>query len=422
MTWNVDKNERCHNRAMATQHRVHRARLVLSDRIVDDGVVIEKDGMILAAGCACSVTQNHPEYAEDIEATPLSDATIIPGLIDVHCHGGGGESFPNAANREEVMTAVMEHRRHGTTSLVASCVTAAPEVLIEKARLLGSLAAEGELAGVHFEGPFVSHERKGAQDGAYIIAPDPELTAQLLEAAGGYAVTMTLAPEKDAAYGEGSVAQTLIRGGALPSWGHTDSDPISAREALEYSREELANAPQVRSAHATVTHLFNGMRPLHHRDPGPIMEFISDASRGGAIVEMICDGVHLDPELVHTVYETAGRDSCVLITDAMAAAGMADGSYQLGPQAVTVQDGVARLTEGMAIAGGTAHLLDCVRIAVQKGNIPLVDAVYMASAQGAAILGDPTVGALEEGKRADFVYVDEDLRPLQVWRQGELVH
>ena len=110
MTWNVDKNERCHNRAMATQHRVHRARLVLSDRIVDDGVVIEKDGMILAA-----------------------------------------------ANREEVMTAVMEHRRHGTTSLVASCVTAAPEVLIEKARLLGSLAAEGELAGVHFEGPFVSH-------------------------------------------------------------------------------------------------------------------------------------------------------------------------------------------------------------------------------------------------------------------------
>ena len=126
MTWNVDKNERCHNRAMATQHRVHRARLVLSDRIVDDGVVIEKDGMILAAGCACSVAQNHPEYAEDIEATPLSDAMIIPGLIDVHCHGGGGESFPNAANREEVMTAVMEHRRHGTTSLVASCVTAAP--------------------------------------------------------------------------------------------------------------------------------------------------------------------------------------------------------------------------------------------------------------------------------------------------------
>ncbi len=138
-------------------------------------------------------------------------------------------------------------------------------------------------------------------------------------------------------------------------------------------------------------------------------------------MEMICDGVHLDPSVVRDVYETVGRDQCVLITDAMAAAGMADGQYQLGPQAVTVHDGVARLTEGDSIAGGTSHLLDCVRVAVTRAGIPLVDAVHMASKQGARIIGDDGIGRLAPGCRADVVAVDADLRPVAVWRGGESV-
>lgn len=231
---------------------------------------------------------------------------------------------------------------------------------------------------------------------------------------------MTLAPEKRGAWGPGSVAEALIEGGALPSWGHTDSGPAPTRAALEYSRKALSEVDprRRRSGRASVTHLFNGMRPLHHRDPGPVAEFVSDAARCGAVLEMICDGVHLDPSLVRDVMETVGRDNCVFVTDAMAAAGMPDGSYQLGPQAVTVSGGVARLTGGDAIAGGTAHLLDCVRVAVQQAGIHLVDAVHMASAQGAAILGDPTIGSLHAGCRADVVAVDDDLRPLAVWRRG----
>ena len=193
------------------------------------------------------------------------------------------------------------------------------------------------------------------------------------------------------------------------------------RQALEYSRRRFAEARTPRGPRATITHLFNGMRPLHHRDTGPIAEFLSDAARGGAVVEMICDGIHLDPSIVRDVYELVGRDHAVFVTDAMAAAGMPDGRYTLGPQDVVVRDGVARLAEGESIAGGTAHLLDCVRVAVMAAGIPLVDAVYMASEQGARILGDSSVGALAAGKRADIVEVDADLNVRCVRRRGTVV-
>lgn len=400
---------------------VLRGRLVLSDSVVDDGVIIFSGETLDVVGQTAAVLEQRPELAEMIDVVEPSNLTYLPGLVDVHCHGGGGESFPNATTREQAMVAINAHRMNGTTSLVASTVTAAPDVLLERATLLGQLSVEGELAGVHFEGPFVSHERKGAQDGTYIIDPDPELTARLVEACQGHAVTMTLAPEKPGMIGEGSVVDVLVEGGALPSWGHTDADPIAAKAALEYSRVVLDRVENPRSRRATVTHLFNGMRPLHHRDPGPIAEFLADSAHGGAVVEMICDGVHLDPQLVREVYTILGREQCVFVTDAMAAAGMEDGEYQLGPQKVRVADGVARLAEGDAIAGGTARLLDCVRVAVQKSGIPLVDAVYMATQTGAHILGDPTIGSLEAGKKADVCAVDEDLQPVEVYRRGQRI-
>ena len=364
---------------------VLRGRLVLEDTVVEDGI-IEFDGATITRVC--------PVFEYEGETPEASDATYLPGLVDVHCHGGGGESFPNAETAEEALVAVLEHRRHGTTSLVASCVTASAEVLRARAKTLAELAKADELAGIHFEGPFVSHERCGAQDPTFIVDPDADLTRTLIEDCQGYALSMTLAPEKPGAYGPGSVAEALIDGGALPSWGHTDSNSVKAREALAYSRERFAQVETKRGPRATITHLFNGMRPLHHRDTGPIAEFLSDAARGGAVAELICDSIHVDPSLVRDVYELVGREHVVLITDAMAAAGMADGQYTLGPQDVIVKDGVARLAQGNAIAGGTAHLMDCVRVAVTKGGIPLVDAVYMASVQGATILGDDTIGSL----------------------------
>lgn len=391
-----------------------RGRLVTDTEVIADGAVVFTDE-IIKSGPATEVLT-----AEEKAAAQTVEGYLIPGLVDVHCHGGGGESFPNAETTEQAMQAVLSHRVKGTTSLVASAVTAAPEVLKARAAVLTELCEAGELAGIHFEGPFVSHARCGAQDPTYIIDPNPQLTQELLDICKGYCTTMTVAPEKDLAYGAGSVAEVLIEGGALPSWGHTDAGPDHVRAALEYSREKLAETAP-RSAQATVTHLFNGMRPIHHRDPGPVPEFLADAARKGAILEVIADGVHLDLKIIRSVYETLGREALVFVTDAMAAAGMPDGSYQLGPQGVTVKDGVARLSEGDSIAGGTSRLADQIRLLAGGGLIPLVDTIYMCTAQGAKILGDQRIGHLRAGAHADVVVLSEDLDVKTVYRRGKVV-
>ena len=371
-----------------------RGRVVLPETILLDGLVVVNGSHLLWVGEAEQAAA--AGFARELEqASPAPEGGyLLPGLIDVHCHGGGGESFPNATTREQAMTAVLEHRRHGTTTIVTSCVTASPEVLRERTKLLADLADEGEIAGIHYEGPFVSVERCGAQDPTYIIDPDAELTRELLQLGRGHVVTMTIAPEK----------------------------PV--RRCLEETDRRiwsrLATDKPVRSERATATHLFNGMRPIHHRDPGPVPEVVAGAQRGEVIAELIGDGVHLAPAIVRDLFDTLGPANLVLITDAMAAAGMADGSYVLGSQPVTVADGVARLTEGGAIAGGTAHLIDVVRTTWHSG-VALEDAVYAASVQGAEILGDPARGELAAGLIADVVITDCDLNPVEVYRAGQLV-
>ena len=406
------------------QVRALRGRVVTPDHIIDDGAVVLSGAHIAWVGPADQAARaGFADAVEQAQAAP-EGGYLLPGLVDVHCHGGGGESFPNAETAEQAMVSVLEHRRFGTTSLVASCVTAAPEVLRARTRVLAGLCEAGELAGIHFEGPFVSVERCGAQDPTYIIDPDAALTRELIELGGGHVVTMTIAPEKPGITGDDGVNAALIEGGALPSFGHTDSEAAPVRAALADAAariaERLEAGKPVRAPRSTATHLFNGMRPMHHRTPGPVPEFLAAAQRGECVLEMIGDGVHLSPAIVLDMFETLGRDNVVLVTDAMAAAGMADGDYVLGSQPVTVAGGVARLTEGGAIAGGTAHLIDVVRTTWQ-GGVDLVDAVYAASVQGAQILGDSSVGALRAGLWADVVVTDAELRPVTVLRRGEAV-
>ncbi|OIQ73190.1 N-acetylglucosamine-6-phosphate deacetylase [mine drainage metagenome] len=316
--------------------------------------------------------------------------------------------------------AVHEHRAHGTTTLVASLVTAAPDTLRQRVGVLTALAEAGEIAGIHLEGPFVSTVRCGAQDPALIQQADTELTRELAALARGYLVTMTVAPELAGVAGDGGVVDALIDVGALASFGHTDASWQQTTDALEDARARLAAAPGRRSGRSTVTHLFNGMRPMTHRDPGPIPVFLAAAARGEVVVELIGDGTHVAPEMVQSVFSLVGAGNVALVTDAMAAAGMPDGAYRLGSQDVTVERGVARLTHGGAIAGGTAHLLDIVRTTV-AGGVPLVDVLRAAATTPATVLGDATIGALEAGRRADVLVVDDDFRVLSVRRAGVVV-
>lgn len=389
-----------------------RGAVVTPEAVIEDGAVLSADGVITWVGPSREAPRAGLGPAALDGAPP--DQLVLPGLVDLHDHGGGGASFPDATDLEQVRTAVDEHRRHGTRHLVASLVTAAPDVLRERVALLADAADAGLIAGIHLEGPFLSRARCGAQDPDLIVDGDPSLTRELLALGRGHVVTMTVAPETAGLLGPDGVIAALVEGGALPSWGHTDADAITMRAAAQAGGAALAaHGEQARSARATVTHLCNGMRPMHHRDPGPIPTALAMAAQGEVVVELIGDGTHLAPELVRELFELVGADNIALVTDAMAAAGMPDGVYRLGTQQVSVVDGVARLTEGGSIAGGTAHLLDVVRCAVEAG-VGLVDAVRSASLVPAEVIGHRAVGrsfgALRPGYQADLLVTDRSLR------------
>ncbi|MDR1634095.1 MAG: amidohydrolase family protein [Bifidobacteriaceae bacterium] len=440
---------------------------VATGLVADAGIVI-RDGQIVDAGdfdalmeLARSERQRDPQSLAPDWATALEharrwDGIILPGLVDLHCHGGGGQSFPDAANADDAMVAVGEHRRHGTTSLVASLVTDSPERLIGQTALLSQLYVAGELAGIHLEGPFLSTDRAGAQDPAKMQAPNPNLVRQIAEAArGGFAV-MTIAPElagvlpgswtgegggaeagrlsgRAAGGGPGgggaasgaaeeSVIEALAAVGAVASFGHTNCTAEEMGAAVLAADRLMAGGHFRIGRVATATHLFNGMPPIHHRRPGPALECLARAAQAEMVVELVADGVHLDPRTVKDVFVLAGRANVALVTDAMAAAGMPDGQYQLGPAAVTVAAGVARLTGGDSIAGGTAHLIDVVRSAWRSSGVPLAQAVGAASLAPARVLGQAArFGALAPGRQADLILADADLRPIEVYRHGRRV-
>ncbi|GAB2967308.1 MAG TPA: amidohydrolase family protein [Actinotalea caeni] len=396
---------------------VVRGALVTPEGVVDDGAVVVDDGVITWVGDVAEA--GAAGVAEAVQAVPAApDRYVLPGLVDLHDHGGGGASFPDATSVEVVRTGVAEHRAHGTHHLLGSLVTASPETLRERVTVLADAADEGLVAGIHLEGPFLSTTRCGAQDPDLIIDGDADLTRELLALGRGHVVTMTVAPETPNLLGPGGVLEALVEGGALPSWGHTDADAVTMRTAAEAAAAALAaRGEDARSRRATVTHLCNGMRPMHHRDPGPIPTALAMAARGELVVELVADGTHLAPELVREVFEMVGAANIALVTDAMAATGMADGVYQLGTQRVSVADGVARLADGGSIAGGTAHLLDVVRTTVAHG-VPLADAVLSASLVPAEVIGHRGVGrafgALRPGYQADLLVTDRELRPVQV--------
>ena len=391
---------------------VLRGRAVLPDAVVDDGVVVIVGDRITFAGPAAAAP-----LSDGVALPPRDGETLLlPGLIDLHNHGGGGEGFPDSADPETARTAIATHLRGGTTTMLASLVTADPATLLDRVAMLGALVAAGELGGIHVEGPFLSHERRGAQSPDHLRPGDAGLVRELAAAAAGGLRTMTVAPEVPGVLGAGGAARALVDAGVIPSLGHTSGTTAQAEALIA----EVAPAVAERGLRMTATHLFNGMPPLHHREPGPVAACLAAAARGELVAELVADGVHLDPATVRSMLQVTGGNA-VLVTDAMAAAGMPDGDYRLGPMSVRVADGVARLatqdgSDG-PIAGGTARLIDVVRTTV-AGEVALLDAVRAASIVPASVLGLTDVGALTPGHRADVLMTNTNLQPLHVWKSG----
>ncbi|WP_432765773.1 N-acetylglucosamine-6-phosphate deacetylase [Nocardia cyriacigeorgica] len=366
------------------------------------------DGVVELDGARISWVGPAAEYPGRTPLPPPGDSILLPGLIDLHCHGGAGAGFPDTGTAG-ARRAVAHHRAHGTTGLLGSLVSAPPADLLRQATVLADLVERGELLGIHLEGPFLNRARCGAQDPAAIIPGDPELFERICLAARGTVRSMTVAPET-ANFTD--LLAAMREHGVLPSLGHTDADA-----ATTTARIAEAGAP------LTATHLFNGMPPLHHRAPGPVAACLAAAGRGELVVELIADGVHLAPDTVAMVFDTVGADRIALVSDAMAAAGMRDGDYRLGPLRVRVEQAVARVvtTDGAAgpIAGGTARLLDVLRHTVLEAGVPLPDAVTAATRTPATVLGlEHERGVLAPGYRADVIVTDPTLRVRRVYLAG----
>ncbi|HMM94333.1 N-acetylglucosamine-6-phosphate deacetylase [Phycicoccus sp.] len=304
----------------------------------------------------------------------------MTGLVDIHCHGAAGAELGDTT--EGSLAAAGHHAAHGTERLVASLVSAPTDDLVARVMTLAPLVADGTLAGIHLEGPFLALGRRGAHDPAALADPDPALVERLVEAvalAGAPDALrhMTFAPELP---GADDLVRVLVEHGIRPSVGHTEAD--AARTA-----RTLATVADLQGAPALVTHLFNGMPPMHHRAGGPVAAALAAAARGDAVVELLADGVHVASEVVRMVFETVGPHALVLVSDAMAATGLGDGRYRLGGLEVEVTDGTARTTDTGSIAGGTSTLADCVRWCVEVVGLPEDDVLAAATTTPLRALG-----------------------------------
>ncbi|MFJ5988046.1 N-acetylglucosamine-6-phosphate deacetylase [Lentzea sp. NPDC092896] len=366
-------------------------RVVTPGGVLENGWVSVKDGRIAAVGEGA---------APEGPTHDVGGGTIVPGFVDIHCHGGGGAAF-TSSDPEKVRKAAAAHRKHGTTTVLASLVTRPVPELADQVSALAELVQEGVVAGVHLEGPFLSAARCGAHDPAILCPPEQTAVAKLLDAGKGTIRMVTIAPELEGAV---NAVRQLVDNNVLAAIGHTDATEAQVRPAVD-------------AGASVATHLFNGMRPLHHREPGPIGALLDDER---VTVELICDLVHLHPTAVRLAARHAGLQRTVLITDAIAAASVGDGVYDIGGLEVRVVDGVPTLAGGASLAGSTLTMDMAFRNAVNSCGLSLVEATHAASTRGAELLGLDT-GKLEAGLAADIVVLDAELKPQDVMVRGEWV-
>lgn len=329
-----------------------------------------------------------------------SGCYAIPGLTDIHFHGCIGYDFCDGT--EEALQAIADYEASvGVTTIVPATMTFGEDRLMKIS--IAARAHENNrgaiLCGIHMEGPFISREKKGAQNGAYIQRPDIDLFERIQQAAGGLYKIVDLAPEVEG-------AMEFIRqeaGKVVLSIAHTTADYETAREALGAGVTHM-------------THLYNGMYPIHHREPGPV---IAAAENKRCKVELICDGVHIHPAMVRSTLQLFGAERVIFVSDTMMAAGLADGHYELGGQPVKVKGNRAILVDG-TIAGSNTNLMECMRIAVQKMQIPLETAVRCAAVNPAKAVGIyDRYGSITPDKVANLVLLDKkDLRVRQVILRG----
>lgn len=374
-------------------------KLACQKAVLDDARLIEDVTIEIENGRILAINEGLQTDAEQIEGW------TVPGFVDTHSHGGAGADFTDP-DPDRVRAGTAMHLQHGTTTLFASTVTEPIDELCEQIQRLRGFIAEGLLAGIHLEGPFMSPAKKGAHREWLLIDPELPIVERLLDAGQGDIKMVTMAPEWPSGI---DATRAFTEAGVTVAFGHSDADEAITKHAM--------------AAGANVTtHLFNAMRPIHHREPGPIPALLDHAEMN---VELICDGVHVHADVVAMAIDAAGVDRVLLVTDAMSATGAADGEYSLGGLPVRVVDGTAKLIneDGSlgAIAGSTLTMDRAFSFIVQQVGRSIVDAVKMASINPARVHRLTEVGQLSVGRYADVCVVDDKGTLQRVMRRGEWV-
>lgn len=355
-----------------------------------------RGGFSVENGRFAHVLEDVPGPAEDLDG-----ALVIPGLVDIHVHGCAGADFSDGDYAGLVHMARYLARR-GVTSFAPASMTLPYDALDTAFRTAARLHREGladgaRLVGIQMEGPFLSREKRGSQNPAYLRLPDWDRFLRLYDAAEGLLRIVDVAPELPGA------AEFTRRASE------------KCRVSVAHTAAGYDQAAAVFDAGAThLTHLFNAMSGIHHRHPGPIG---AASERENVTAELICDGIHVHPSAVRMAFRLFPGRIC-LISDALRCCGMADGAYSLGGQDILLSGGVARLTGG-AIAGSAADLYQCMRRAVSFG-IPREQAVWAATALPARVIGrESETGAIADGRAADFVICGGELEPEAVYLGGK---
>ena len=362
--------------------------------------VLIHDGMIQA------VTPK--DGLKNIEDDVTVDGTgmyLIPGLTDIHFHGCVGYDFCDGT--EEAIEAMARYQaRNGVTTICPATMTYPEEKLTEICRAARAYNEREDvkrigasLVGIHMEGPFISHAKKGAQNPSYIQKPDVDMYRRLQQESGGLIKLVDIAPEVEGAMPFIQVVYSEV----AVSLAHTAADYNTAMEAFGNGARH-------------VTHLFNAMDPYSHRAPGVIG---AAADSPGAEVELICDGIHIHPAVVRSSLRLYGPDRVILVSDSMEATGMPDGEYSLGGQPVHVKGNRATLADG-TIAGSATNLMQCLRVMVQDMGLPLETAVRCAAVNPAKSIGIyDRYGSIAPGKVANLVLLNQDLEVMTVILNGE---
>ena len=343
------------------------AATVLIDQELQKEVWLEiEDGVIRSINSGTT-----PEYDLRYEGI------LIPGFVDIHCHGGGGNYFGGLTDTE-ITQVIATHRAGGTVAGLASLVTEPIENLISQIKRLVPFAQRGEIAGIHLEGPYLSHARCGAHDPNLLRTPTLAEVQTLLDAGQGFIKMITIAPELDGAL---EVIEYLAKSGVIAAIGHSQSDAATAQAAID------------RGA-SVVTH-FNNAMPKVIDGPGTMSSAVINELR--VSLELILDGEHVSTQIVRDVFEAA-PNRIVMVTDAMSAAGSTDGTYKIANLEVIVKDGVARLASNGSLAGSTLTMAKAFNHALNEIGISITEAVHAASTLPALILGRSDLGEIAVGK------------------------